>query len=221
MSEASSRAFSDVESAPDKPGIYAWYYVPELSERDILDLNARVRETTLDSERKAEIVAFLQDNLFRPLRESPYLATVTGPLKPRYEGELAHVPSISDALVSRLAENPGRLLDIDRVFRQSVPLFASPIYIGVASKSLRQRLTSHKNLILRYRNGSATEIDDSQDPRTEREQDRSFARDVVHERGLHTSSLRVYWLVVELGDQIALDAENLLNRINYPLCGRR
>ncbi len=216
-----SFAFDEVVQAPRTPGVYAWYFRSDISHKDIQELGDRLLTLDSPAARRDAVRAFLNDNLFNPLAESPYEVTVSGPLKPKYEGLVEHKLAISDGLVSRIAEEPSRLLELDAMLRLAVPYFASPIYIGVAKVSLRRRLKNHRKLILKYREGihgvGAAALAESPD----RQADHSFAYEVTHQRNLHPSLLSVYTLEMPIGSEIALDAEKVLNRLNFPLCGRQ
>jgi hypothetical protein len=51
--------------------------------------------------------------------------------------------------------------------------------------------------------------------------DHKFAHEVSMIREFSTSSLVVNTLELSIDDSIRYDLENILNRINYPLCGRK
>lgn len=223
--QALPKAFSllEIDNVPDNPGVYAWYFKSIITERDIGDFLAELRSTTEQEQREEKVRAFLNLRLFAPLQESPYTVVVQGALKPTYRGNVNHEPTISGNLVERIARNPERLRSLDHALRKTVPHFASPIYIGVATQSLRKRLQSHRNLIRRYRENFGPDDLDLRDDNTTNEsrRDHSFAREVVHERRLHPNKLQVYVLETEISAEIALDVENVLNRLNFPLCGRQ
>src|SRR5689334_12217785 len=141
----------ELEQAPDRAGVYSWYYAQELSDKDI---EAKIRDVSLDADtasREAAISAFLERHLFRYYRETPYEVSLAGALKPKYSGRVDHQASLSASLVRRLAEKPERLRGLKQILRTAVPRFASPIYIGVAV-NLRQRLLRHKALIEKFGN---------------------------------------------------------------------
>jgi len=215
----------ELMQAPELPGVYAWYYRIELSDKDIGDCITACNGATSDEERCAVVRLFLERRLFNYYREQPYTAVLTGPLKPTYTGVLENQMPISESLVARVAAKPDRLRGLKELLQQSIPFFASPIYIGVA-KNLRRRLLRHKALIERYQQSMAAglmepqiETDAEEDP--ESDKDHSFAREVATARRFAAYNLVVH--VMELAtdeDGLRVDIENLLNRINYPLCGR-
>jgi hypothetical protein len=215
--------FNEVAGAPDMPGVYSWYYRIELTDRDIAVCIADV-EAAPDINSKEEVIrAFLDRRLFRYYKEEPYSVEVTGPLKPRYAGLVEHISEISQSLCKRVAEEPQRLNDIKTALIHTVPRFASPIYIGVA-KRLRSRLMQHVRLIesLQHLKASAISAGLMAGAMTEEEEnDHKFAYEVTMLRDFATSSLVVNTLELSIDDAIRYDLENILNRINYPLCGRR
>ena len=112
---------------------------------------------------------------------------------------------------------PDRLWAFKTILEEAVLEFASPIYIGMAV-NLQTRVLRHKHLIQKYKRGSAFDLDEGE-LSEEETSDRSFAREVVR-RGFSLSRLIVSVRVIESSLNVQLDAENILNRINFPLCGR-
>ena len=224
MSERGLRLY-ELMQAPELPGVYAWYYRIELSDKDISDCVAACDAATSDEERCGIVRLFLERRLFSYYREQPYMAVLTGPLKPTYTGLLENQMPISESLVERVAAKPERLRALKDLLQQSIPFFASPIYIGVA-KNLRRRLLRHKALIERYQQSMAAGLMELQvtagsedDPESNR--DHSFAREVATARRFAAYNLVVHVMEVATDeDGLRIDIENLLNRINYPLCGR-
>ncbi|MEO1582135.1 MAG: hypothetical protein AAFR91_09805 [Pseudomonadota bacterium] len=92
--------------------------------------------------------------------------------------------------------------------RTVVPLFSSPIYIGMA-RNLHSRVRGHARLIQKYRDGINAGSG----------RDKEFAQRVV-ERELSPSRLRVAVRPIDVSDDEYVDAENVLNRINYPILGK-
>jgi hypothetical protein len=215
--------FNEVARAPDVPGVYSWYYRIELADRDIAVCIADV-EAASDLPSKEQVIrTFLDRRLFRYYKEEPYSVEVSGPLKPRYAGFVEHISEISSSLCKRVAEQPQRLNDIKTALGNTVPRFASPIYIGVA-KALRTRLMQHVRLIESLQQLKASAFSSAMMAGTtseEEENDHKFAFEVTMLRDFATSSLVVNALELSIDDAIRYDLENILNRINYPLCGRK
>lgn len=214
----------ELNSAPEEPGVYAWYYQIELSRKDIQDCVDRVSQSDSEAERREIVESFLERRLFRYYRETPYQVLMRGPMKPTYSGSISNQVTISDSLVARIAEDPERLNGLRDLLRDSVPFFSSPIYIGVA-KNLRNRLLQHKALIEKFQNAQAYEdvpppADAADEQAREAEKDHSFAREVSRIRDFATQYLVAYTMAFRVDEHLRVDLENILNRINYPLCGR-
>jgi len=204
--------WADVSDAPDAPGVYAWYYNPEITDFD-LDKTIQLAEMAAGSEEAEKIIReTLEQRVFQYFREEPYTASISGPLKPVYAGSLEHKSGISSSLVSRLAANPKRLSNIRDALSQSAPLFASPLYIGMAS-ILKRRLARHKSLIEQFR--SSVSLDSNENE----ESDAGFALQVA-KRKIPPERLFVITCSMPSSDGAAIDIENILNRIYYPILGR-
>jgi hypothetical protein len=215
--------FSEVAGAPNTPGVYSWYYRIELTDKDIAKC---VEDVELESSQEArdELVrAFLETNLFRYYKEVPYFIALSGQLKPRYEGFIAQRADVSQSLIRRLSEAPNNLYELKKTLRLAIPLFASPIYIGVATR-LRERLMQHVRLIDQLQHLRASAVDDihplPKGASEDEDRDHKFAYEVSMVRGFRPSSLIVNTMELPVNDSIRYELENVLNRINYPLCGR-
>ena len=204
--------WADISDASDEPGVYAWYYNPEITDFD-LDKTIQLAQKATTSEEAEKIIRdTLEERLFRYFREEPYTASISGPLKPAYVGSLEHKSGISSSLVSRIAANPERLRNIRDTLTQSAPLFASPLYIGMASK-LRRRLSRHKALIEEFRSLVPRDINEDV------ESDAGFALQVA-KRKIPPERLFVVTCSMPSSDGTQVDIENILNRIYYPILGR-
>lgn len=213
--------WSEVASVPDEPGIYAWYYSPEITDFDLEATTEAVRRLRGDGDRQAAgeaVETFLERAIFRYFHEEPFSAVLRGPLKPSYEGTLAHRPSMSTNLVDRIIEDPERLRTIKHILEASAPDFASPIYIGM-SERLRRRLGHHKKLIERYRESRPSPLAGVGERLHDERRDQSFAQQ-VSERNIAPSRLFVMVKVISDVGNRYVDLENILNRIHYPLMGR-
>lgn len=205
----------DIGDVPAEPGIYAWYYSPEITARDLDEVKSRVEALKASAQvaaAKEAIRTFLEEAVFQYFREQPYSAHLYGQLKPTYKGIIEHAPTVSETMLDRLVEEPARLETVRSVLETSAPNFASPIYIGMSDR-LATRLKRHKWLIERYgemrsAGVTATEL-----------RDQSFARE-VRSRKIPPSRLFVITHVITGPPGSYVDAENILNRIHYPLLGR-
>jgi hypothetical protein len=216
-----SYLWQEIGQIQDKGGVYAWYFSPELSDLDVDELIAKVERVKQHSPITARqlIEAFLESNIFRYFRESPYQARLFGTLKPKYVGHFAHEPTISDSLITRLLERPTRLATIKQVLMATVPQLASPLYVGMA-KRLSRRIAQHKKLIEYYRStGAAAEKQDESLEQID-ERDHSFAREIASRAIPPTRLVVLVCEVPTARDDEFVDIENILNRIHFPLFGR-
>jgi hypothetical protein len=222
QSQSELLGFDEVHQAPALAGLYAWYYRINLSESDIQRCIQTVEAAPAIDDKRRCLEAFLTTFVFAFCRERPYSLVATGPLKPTYKGSLNHELHLSASMLDKLAANPHGLHDLKATLLKAVPCFASPIYIGLA-KNLRERLGVHKRLIEKLRNDKFTESFKMEaDPPSidEEPEDHSFAQDAVLMRRLNPTFLYVEVLPMALDKSQLHPIENILNRINYPLCGR-
>lgn len=205
--------FDEVDRAPRGPGLYAWYHIPDISRADVDTYCVRISQAP-GPEKRALVEQFLAEYIFRPYQETPYKVRIAGALKPEYSGDVSHINKFSNKMLDYLAERPEALHEIKDILSRSVPIFSSPIYIGIAKTSLRTRLSQHRLLIEQYiEQGPPISSDNDQEGH-------SFAREVVLIRKLDTLRLYVFTTETAIPPHTALAAEYILNRINYPLCGR-
>lgn len=211
--------WAEIDDIPATTGVYAWYYRHRLADFDIKKLIAALNANPTPPPKtgSALVSAFLIAHLFQPFAEEPYDASIHGPLKPSYEGKLLNKAGISDELVSRIAADPTRLWTLKQVLEDAVPEFALPIYIGM-SVNLNVRVRRHKALIERYKAAGGGAIEEPAATTLEKN-DQSFARQVVN-RGFTPNGLAVAIRTIDAPENVHVDVGNILNRINYPLCGR-
>ena len=206
--------WEEISKIPHEPGIYSWYYSPEITEKDLSTATERVH-TLVASDRKEEareyISGFLEKFVFGYFKEDPYNVLISASLKPQYKGFIEHSFSSSHSLISRLIEEPERLSTIKEVLDQAAPYFASPIYIGMSDR-VGARLMTHKGLIEQYR-------DQRISGDTAQNKEYSFAQQVCV-RNMPPTSLFVMVRFINSAQKVYVDAENILNRINYPILGR-
>src|SRR6187402_1224216 len=200
-SDIKKHLWTDIANAPDAAGVYAWYYSPELTDFDLQQTIAEVNKHRGTAAAEEIIREMLDDRLFRYFREAPYQATIGGRLKPSYVGSMEHKSSVSSSLVQRLAAEPERLFNIRNVLSASAPMFASPIYIGMATR-LRTRLGQHKSLIERYRATRRAHVP------ADGGADASFAWEVAT-RKISPDRLFVYTCSFAADDGTAVDVENI------------
>jgi len=203
-------------SAPSSPGVYAWYYKPDITDFDIKKI---IEEVTLlstesnDFEAAKLIELFIIKRIYGYFRSDPYSVNLAGPLMPSFSGRVDNDLRVSPSLLERIIADPKRLYNIRDQIRTAAPFFSSPLYIG-KSDNLKDRLTTHKKLILKYRE-EQTDLSTIEDSEAT-----SFAIRVVQRKfppeklfvAIHCTSIDM--------DNVHVDIEHILNRICYPILGR-
>jgi hypothetical protein len=206
-----------IHDAAPRAGIYSWYYEPYIGDYDLNKTIADVQQMRDQNDTAgaaALLRSFLQQNLLSYFRQDPYQVELKGPLKPRHLGSADHDQDVSASVIDRLLEDPERLRPLRDVLKQSTPYFASPLYVGM-SDCLRTRLLRHKNLIHYFRSqtGPTGQVPSFAD------EEAGFAYRVVHRR-IPPDRLFVVTCEIPSVSSLNVDAENLLNRIFYPILGR-
>lgn len=209
--------WSQLSKCPESPGVYAWYFRPELTDHDIEKLISDIKKDELNS--KQVIEYFLNERIFKYFRQKQYHVEISGQLKPKYTGQIEHVQEPSSGLIERVQENPKRLFIIRALLEKSTPLFASPLYVGM-SKNIKVRINQHCNFIKQLRDKSSNSFLRLQQYSILTEEEKSFAERVV-EREIPPSRLFIAYQVVEPTEEnVYVDLENIINRIYYPTFGR-
>lgn len=210
--EVQTFTWPKLHDAPDGPGVYAWYVRLFLGEADLKSFEAEVGEAKASGADAGAIVeGMLERHFFHPFQENPYFVKLSGALKPRYSGSLAHEPTRSEGLIRRLSEHPERLRPIAQVLGRAAPFFTAPLYIGMAV-NLRSRLLQHKKLITQFSDNPGVVVGE--------EGMAGFARQVV-QRGFNPTHLFVACIPIgNIENDEQVDLENILNRINFPIFGR-
>ena len=194
---------------PTGNGVYAWYYSPRLSSYDIDNFYSNN-----DSLSEEGIKHFLNKYIFNFFSEEPYEIELSGKLKPKYKGQVEHVDLCSKSLIEKISSKKIGLYDIQELLTEFSECFLSPIYIGMAD-NLANRIISHKNLIGNYRDSSSFQ----QNEKEVSIKDSTFASRVVS-RGYISNDLFVIVKELNCDEKLENVAENIMNRINYPILGR-
>lgn len=205
--------WSEIDMAPETPGIYAWYASLVISKADVDEIikNIIAAKKLSDANARSVVEAALDRFIFTPYLETPYQVSLRGQLKPKFSGEVYHEPSKADSLVNRLVTQPERFGAISEILKIAAPWFTAPLYIGMAV-NLRSRLRQHKNKIIELRDlQSYGETDDISEA--------GFANQIVA-RKFDPTNLFVHFSEVRVDTSEHNDLENILNRINYPIFGR-
>ncbi|MDG5771667.1 GIY-YIG nuclease family protein [Mycolicibacterium fortuitum] len=200
-----------IASISENPGVYAWYYQPRFTQFD----RSALEQLLAKENSPGGVEKFLARHLFRYFEEVPYEVTLHGPLKPTYSGSVVQTRSITPELCQRLADDGQRREVLWNSLELMVPLFAAPLYIGMA-KNLRTRLRGHKRLI----EGGLENLSKNSRNGENSRRDASFAAEVIQRR-MAVERLSVYTLELPPeSSSSANDIENLMNRITFPILGR-
>lgn len=215
MTKTRTIGWKHLHTVPAVKGIYAWYYRPDVTEFDVTTAITTIKHhNTLGAAEKAIATAeeFFIKRIFGYFRYEPYKVEVYGPLMPAFSGDIQNEQAVSKSFLQRIVDDPDRLRGIQAYMREAAPLFSSPLYVG-KSDSLRTRLATHQNLIMKYRSmpSDMTDIEDSEDT--------SFAKRVVS-RGIPPERLFVVVYEINTVESIHVDIEHIFNRICYPILGR-
>ena len=210
--------FGKVPDVKDLPGLYAWYFKIELGRSNIecpIDFSKALKNFTekicypsLDMQIEGHFNMLLKGNL-----RHIWYGHDDNPFTNKFKEMLNH------------REKREVLNDI---LEKAVPLLTAPLYIGV-SKNLRQRLQTHTRLIHKYReeNQGDSSLDHPIDSSESLKKDENFAQRIA-ERNIDPNSLAVGVTYVHhpnlSPEQIRKTVENtetLLNRLFYPILGRK
>lgn len=198
---------------PGRAGIYAWYWLPGFSNRDL-------QEQSQSPDHGAK---YFYQNVILPMERSEYQVQLGGQLLPSYKGRIQHLGIPPERVDEFFREFPSALAYLSSVFPSLVPCFTSPIYVGVAS-DLSNRLKQHRDMLYGFTDGgSATSA-------------RSFARQ-VRRVGIDPDDLMVFCnsmegprSVLSLEERTRLQSspgeksdclfvEYILNRWAFPIYG--
>ncbi len=210
-------SFEKVPDVDARPGLYAWYLKIKLGKRNIespQDFSKALKKFT--------------EKLCYPVLDMQ----LEGHFNMILKGDLRHIwyghdgNPFSDNFEEMLNHREEREV-LNNILELAVPLLTGPLYIGV-SKNLRQRLQEHTRLIRR----SSKENQDSSsgllvDSPESLENDKIFAERIT-ERNIDPNHLFVGvayvddpYLSIERIKKIVQNTETLLNRLFYPILGRK
>jgi hypothetical protein len=210
-----SFGLDQIESVPEKPGLYAWYHELAIPAADVDMCRDQLATATSRDECREIITECVQRLIFSQYAETDYQVELKGPLKPRYRGTIPYNQHLDQNFLDSLADDANRISHLAQALRSMTPYFASPIYIGVAKNSLKSRIKTHRKLIDEYRDQA-----DRRPALDSMDADHSFAYDAMILRKFRPTDLRVYVMPLGEASTVAMAAEYVLNRINFPLCGR-
>ena len=217
-------SFREVSNADPKPGLYAWYLMIKVGKANI---------------KSPEPENFLRrlERIAEQLHYPTLPVQIQGHLSPKMKGDLRHIwyghekYPFSGGFREILSRSEEREI-LGEILESAVPLLTSPLYIGV-SKNLQIRLEQHKRLLQEYQRHRQLQQEYQEDtiqfPLIDNEEslknDRNFAQRIVtREIDLnHLAVSIVPHLQPSLGKiyKAIGVAETLLNRMFYPILGRR
>ncbi len=217
-------SFGELPAVEAKPGIYAWYL-------RIVPGKSNIKSS---------------DNFVKALKRIneqlcyPTLAMqLRGHFSMKLNGDLRHIwyghdeRPFSKKFEEVLNQIEEREI-VSEILESVVPLFTGPLYIGV-SKNLQQRLRGHTQLIQKYRKEYQEQTEhldvetpnNSVDSKLALQNDKNFAQRIL-ERKIDPNHLAVSITYVshpQLSDERLIETikvtETLLNRMFYPILGRR
>lgn len=210
--------FGKVPDAKAKPGLYAWYIKITLGKSNM----GSPQDFSKALKRITEQVCY-----------PPLAMQLEGHFNLKMEGDLEHIWYGHDK--QPFTKKFRNLLDhreerelISNILDQAVPLLTGPLYIGV-SKNIQQRLQTHTRLIQKSLKKSQEDVASGLpiDSIESMQMDKNFADRIV-ERNINPNHLVVGVtyvshpnLSMERIRETVETAENLLNRMFYPILGRK
>ena len=210
--------FGKIPDVKDVPGLYAWYFKIELGSNNI--------------ESPQDFFKALKNFTEKICHPSLYMQ-LEGHFNMLLKGNLRHIwyghddNPFTDKFKEMLNHREEREV-LSNILKKAVPLLTGPLYIGV-SKNLQQRLRTHTQLIQKYlqKNQEVFSQDRPIDSLESLQKDDNFAQRIV-KRKIDPNHLVVgvdYVCHPNLSpEQIRKTVENtetLLNRLFYPILGRK
>lgn len=205
---------------PARPGIYAWYGRVVVPDPD------RARASN-----PGGLESLFREQIFARYQRQPYDVTLSAALEPRFHGRVLHSPESpspgdeSPAAAARAADTVFGFLA-----RSFAPAFSAPIYVGKAVKQpLSSRIAQHLAGLNDYL-GRSTEFLETQrrallhdEAGTDEEaiDAHSFAIEAAVRRFAPARLLLVTYAPPTIDAEDISMLENIVNRVNYPICGRR
>ena len=208
-------SFKEVPDVDSKPGLYAWYLKIKPGKG-----NTKSPENFLKALKK------ITEQFYYPA----LAMQLQGHLGLNWKGKLKHIwyghdeHSFSDSI--KMLNHPEEREILSDILELTVPLLTGPLYIGV-SKNLQVRLKQHTQLIQAYQEDITQLSPINIDGDESLENDKNFAQRIV-ERKIDPNHLVVGVIYVcpphhstERIHTAVKSAENLLNRMFYPILGRK
>ena len=205
--------WEDLDLTPEETGVYAWYLDPVLRPADLADSQS-TKENLL--------------RLAEQLRLPRFDVKARGHLSLTLEGNLDHKHLASEnkkelsELVDSVLENTAKRELFAKILGSAIPNLMAPLYIGVAT-NIRERLRQHRYQIENFR----TLLRLGHHEKILEDERQKFALEIV-KRGIPSRHLRIFISIVseknsniEENRKVAEAVETILNRLFYPIMGRR
>lgn len=204
----------DMDESWECPGIYAWYCSPYISDElsgkleKFIEKSAEEKSTTFSEEDRKMAKSVFKEYL-APFERDDYTVKLEGKLMAKYEGTIQHKFVTNNDTLDKFLScvSNSKSLDIIKksVESKSIPVFASPVYIGMA-KNLKNRIEHHIKVV----------NDENDDNKLG--DDLEFGKR-INNKDIEKDRLIVYLQKIDCDEQEYELSEYLLNRINYPLLG--
>ena len=220
------------DEAPERPGLYAWYGRLSVGSADWDE-----RETKSNDISQKQLLRALRAHSVKH-RQQPLQLEATANFSTRWSGGLESafpagwidVPedfstgAVDHSVVRATSSNQGRE-DFLALLTNSMPVFSSPLYIGLAiDQTLRSRLKQHRNKLRRHWDSVSRDPDYLARVNSENFSDRAI------KMGFSPRDLYFYTIHIESdanegaevsNKELLSSAEWLLNRWANPILGRR
>ena len=203
---------------PQRPGLYAWYARATLPRPD----GARLEQELPDLLRKLVLERY---------RRQPYQVTLHAPLEPRFEGVVTH--QMGDPVHANLPPDLARRVG-EAVFgflsRSFVPAFSAPIYVGLAARqSLAARISQHLRTLQIYLDRSDDYLRSQREalldggiPGDSEDMDaHTFGLEAAMRRFAPDRLFLATFSPPDASPETLHATESVVNRIGFPICGRR
>lgn len=205
----------EMHDVPASTGIYAWYMSPRIPKADLKSACA----TDVAVRQVAEKLRFPETQISL---DGHLSLALTGRLAHEHVGKLKDFPGTLGQVIE---SGVGREF-LGSILHQVTPMFCAPLYIGV-SCNLSRRIQQHRQLIESFSARRDHVLGSPIDGEVAAERDYSFGKEVARRR-IDQNTLSVCVIAVEhtASDETAArqaveGAETLLNRMFFPILGRR
>ena len=221
-----------VEEAPEQPGLYVWYGRLSVGAADWDE-----RETSSNLTAQTQLLKALRDHSLK-YRQQPLQMEALANFSTHWSGGLE--PALADSwndevdgawdgatdhFIARSTSSNQAREDLLTLFESALPVFNSPLYIGLTiDQTLRSRLQQHRSKLRRHWEKVSSDPDYSSRIKPD-----NFAERAI-KVGFSPSNLYFYTLHIDMENNVGselrrkellLSAEWILNRWANPILGRK